>query len=130
MLNYLVLYLLQNLVFMISIKNIHMAIYNYTIAMQLNKETIVVAGFNANEAVEAAIGRHLLNLCKQGDGKFMLTQTLLQKALGQWQDYFNISAMQVLQCASYLQEENIQAVQLLKANELGGEELISKYLIG
>jgi 4-hydroxy-3-methylbut-2-enyl diphosphate reductase IspH len=117
---------------MISIKNIHMAIYNYTIAMQLqaSKETIVVAGFNAHEEVEAAIGRHLLNLCKQGDGKFMLTQSLLQKALEQWQDYFNISAMQVLHNASYVQEQNINAVQFCKTKELDKEQLISRYALG
>lgn len=116
---------------MISIKNINMCIYNYTIAMQLQatKEIIVVAGFDANEEAETAIGRHLLNLCKQGDGKFMLTQNLLQKALEQWQHYFNISATQILQNASYVEEQNIQLIQLYKANDIGKQELISKYAL-
>lgn len=106
-----------------------MAIYNYTIAMQLSKETIVVAGFNAHEEVETAIGRHLLNLCKQGNGKFVLTQNLLQKALEQWQQYFNISAMQVLHNATYIQEQDIKTIQLFKAKDVGKEELISKYAL-
>lgn len=101
--------------------------YRITVSFNDNSDAITLAGFCADEQSEATMSRHLFNVCKQSNGQFMATQNLISNVLLQWQNYFNVSAMQILQAAAFMQQQTISKINLYKMQDAGAEKLINTF---
>lgn len=99
--------------------------YKISVNLKDNIDTITLVGFSADEESEQIICRHLYNMCKQSDGSFAATKNLLNATVVQWQNYFNVSAMQILQTATHINQQSINKVNLYKLQDFSTEKLIN-----
>lgn len=101
--------------------------YRITVNFTDNGDAVTLAGFCADEQSEAIMSRHLLNVCRQSNGQFTATQHLVNDVVLQWQNYFNVSAMQLLQVAAHIQQQHICKINLYKMQDAGAEKLINTF---
>lgn len=101
--------------------------YKITVNFSDTADTVTLAGFCADEQSEATMSRHLFNVCKQSNGQFAITQHLVNNVMLQWQNYFNVSATQLLRVATHIQKQSICKINLYKMQEAGAEKLINTF---
>lgn len=112
------------------IKNFYkMAKQQYKITVNFNdsKEAVTLVGFSTDEQSEPTMSRHLFNVCKQSNGQFVITQHLINNVVLQWQNYFNVSAMQLLQTAAFMQQKTISKISLYKMQDTDSPKLINTF---